>query len=220
VSRVVTALATSGVAALDLAAHQNEISTKLAVIISEDLNLIGLQMPRFIIENVSLPPEVEATMDKRTSMGVLGDLDQFTKYQAATAITDAAQNPGGIAGAGVGIGVGAALGAQLAQSLQPGAASTPTPAQPPRAAEQAISAEAPTSTTTGPPPLPGSTQWYLGVDGKQVGPLAPSEVHALVTAGTVTADTLVWRVGMATWTRLADVPELQDLGSTPPPLPA
>jgi hypothetical protein len=209
---VVTALATSGVAALDLAAHQNEISTKLAVIISEDLNLIGLQMPRFVIENVSLPPEVEATMDKRTSMGVLGDLDKFTKYQAATAITEAAQNPGGIAGAGVGIGVGAALGSQLAQSLQPGAAP---------AAAQTAAPGAAAAAAAGPPPLPGSTQWYLGVDGKQVGPLAPSEIQARVTAGTSDPETLVWRAGMPAWVRLGDVPELQAAtGSTPPPLPA
>ena len=214
VSRVVTALATSGVAALDLAAHQNEISTKLAVIISEDLNLIGLQMPRFIIENVSLPPEVEATMDKRTSMGVLGDLDKFTKFQAATAITEAAQNPGGIAGAGVGVGVGAALGAQLAQSLQPAAA---TQDRPPSPAQPAQPAEPPSA---GPPPLPGSTQWYLGVDGKQVGPLAPSEIQSRVTAGSATPDTLVWRAGMDAWARLGDMPELQPPSSTPPPLPA
>jgi membrane protease subunit (stomatin/prohibitin family) len=214
VSRVVTALATSGVAALDLAAHQNEIADRLAVILSEDLNLIGLQMPRFVIENVSLPPEVEATMDKRTSMGVLGDLDQFTKFQAATAITEAAENPGGIAGAGVGIGVGAALGAQLAQALQPGAATPKKGAGAPRSAP---------SHPVGPPPLPGSAQWYLGADGKPVGPLAPSEVHAQVASGKATADTLVWRVGMDAWTRLGDVPELQSApgsGSTPPPLPS
>jgi membrane protease subunit (stomatin/prohibitin family) len=213
VSRVVTALATSGVAVLDLAAHQNEIADRLAVIISEDLNLLGLQMPRFIIENVSLPPEVEATMDKRTEMGVLGNLDQFTKFQAATAITEAAQNPGGIAGAGVGIGVGATLGSQLAQALQPGAAPTAEPTAAPAAA--------PGAAPTGPPPLPGSTQWYLGVDGLQVGPLAPSEIHAQVRAGTATSETLVWRAGMEAWVRLGDVPELQAAqGTTPPPLPA
>jgi membrane protease subunit (stomatin/prohibitin family) len=215
VSRVVTALATSGVAVLDLAAHQNEIAGRLAVIISEDLNLIGLQMPRFIIENVSLPPEVEATMDKRTSMGVLGDLDKFTKFQAATAITQAAQNLGGIAGAGVGIGIGATLGAQLAQALQPGAASPAVPSE--ASAPAGISTSAP----TGPPPLPVSTQWYLGEDGKQVGPLTPSEIQARVTAGTGTPDTLVWRSGMEAWARLGDMPELQAAhGSTPPPLPA
>ncbi len=224
VSRVVTALATSGVSVLDLAAHQNEIAARLTTIISEDLNLIGLQMPRFIIENVSLPPEVEATMDTRTSMGVLGDLDTFTKFQAATAITQAAQNPGGIAGAGVGIGVGAGLGAQLAQALQPVATPTDTPV----AAPAPLAAPTPPTTTTtsmtaasGPPPLPGSTQWYLGVDGKQVGPLAPSEVRAHVSAGTATTDTLVWRAGMEGWVPLRDVPELATSpGSTPPELPA
>ena len=198
-----TALATSGVAVLDLAAHQNQIADRLAGIISEDLNLLGLQMPRFIIENVSLPPEVEAAMDKRTQMGVLGNLDQFTKFQAATAITEAAQNPGGIAGAGVGIGVGAALGSQLAQALQPAA--------------PMLSPGAPAA----PPPLPAATLWYLGVEGQQVGPLAAGEIQARVTAGSTTPETLVWRAGMDAWVRLQDVPDLQPVaGWAPPPLPA
>ena len=201
VTRVVSALATSGVAVLDLAAHQNEIADRLAVIISEDLKHLGLELPRFVIENVSLPPEVEAAMDTRTQMGVLGDLDRFTRYQAATAITEAASNPGGLAGAGVGVGVGAGLGAQLAQALAPGAT--------------------PTAAPTAPPPLPGSTQWYLGVDGQQVGPLAPAEVKARVTAGTATNDSLVWRAGMSDWVRLGEVPELEAApGATPPPMPA
>lgn len=200
VSRVVTALATSGVAVLDLAAHQNDIADRLAPIISEDLKHLGLTLPRFIIENVSLPPEVEAMMDKRTSMGVLGNLDTYTKFQAAQAIGDAANNPGGLAGAGVGIGAGAALGAQLANALQPTAVSVPAPA--------------PGAAAAAPPPLPGTTQWYLGENGTQVGPLAPAEVTG--RAG-VTPETLVWKVGMAQWVRLGDVPELQ--GSTPPPLP-
>ena len=199
VSRVVSALATSGVAVLDLAAHQNEIADKLATVISEDLKHLGLQLPRFVIENVSLPAEVEAMMDKRTEMGVLGNLDQYAKFQAASAITDAAQNPGGMAGAGVGIGIGATLGAQLAQALQPTAVNVPAPASPPVAA---------------PPPLPGSTQWYAGIDGQQIGPLSPGEV---ATRAGVTADTLVWKAGMAAWTRLGDVPELKS--TTPPPLP-
>ena len=197
VSRVVTALATSGVSVLDLAAHQNEIAEKLAGVISEDLKHLGQQLPRFVIENVSLPPEVEAMMDKRTEMGVLGDLDQYTKFQAAQAITDAAQNPGGLAGAGVGLGAGAAIGAQLAQALQPTAVNVPAPAQAP---------------SVTPPPLPGTTQWYVGENGAQVGPLSPAEVQARATA-----DSLVWKVGMPEWKRLADVAELQV--ATPPPLP-
>jgi membrane protease subunit (stomatin/prohibitin family) len=201
VSRVVTALASSGVAVLDLAAHQNDIADKLAPIISEDLKHLGLTMPRFVIENVSLPPEVEAMVDKRSEVGVMkGALDDYTKLQAATAIGDAANNPSGIAGAGVGIGAGAALGAQLANALQPTA--VPAPAPP------AGAAAAP------PPPLPGTTQWYVGENGQQVGPLSPAEV---TSRPGITPDTLVWKAGMAGWTRLGDVPELSS--AAPPPLP-
>ena len=116
----VSALATSGVAVLDLAAHQHEIANRSPSSSARTSSTSACELPRFVIENVSLPPEVEAAMDKRTQMGVLGDLDRFTRYQAATAITEAAANPGGLAGAGVGVGVGASLGAQLAQALAPG----------------------------------------------------------------------------------------------------
>lgn len=201
VARVATALATSGVAVLDLAAHQNEIADRLAPILSEDLEHLGLTMPRFIIENVSLPAEVEKHLDARTSMGVVGDLGQYAKLQAADAIGTAAANPGGVAGLGAGVGAGAAIGAQLAAALQPTAVSVPAPAP----------------ATATPPPMPGTTQWYLGVDGQQVGPLNPTEVAGRVAQGTATPDTLVWRAGMAQWTRLGDVPELQS--ATPPPLP-
>lgn len=207
VSRVVTALASSGVAVLDLAAHQNEIADKLAPIISEDLKHLGLTVPRFIIENVSLPPEVEKMMDTRTSMGVMGNLDQYAKFEAASAIGVAAANPGGVAGLGVGVGAGAAIGAQLASALQPTAVPVAAPAPQAAAAAAAVA----------PPPLPGTTQWYLGVDGQQVGPLNPTEVAARVAGGTATPDTLVWRTGMAAWTRLGDVPELAT--AAPPPLP-
>ncbi|MDX6265782.1 MAG: hypothetical protein QOD70_522, partial [Frankiales bacterium] len=108
--------------------------------------------------------------------------------------------PSGVAGAGVGIGAGAALGAQLANALQPTA--VPAPAPPPGAA------------ATAPPPLPGTTQWYVGENGQQVGPLSPAEV---VGRPGVTPDTLVWKAGMAAWTRLGDVPELA--AAAPPPLP-
>jgi membrane protease subunit (stomatin/prohibitin family) len=207
VSRVVTALATSGVAVLDLAAHQNEIGDRLAGIISEDLKHLGLQMPRFVIENISLPPEVEAAMDKRTEMGVLGNLDTYAKFQAAQAITLAAENPSGVAGAGVGIGLGAGLGAQLAQALAPTAAAAAAPA-----------AAAPAAAV--PPPLPGTTQWYLGIGGQQVGPLSPAEVAAQVSAGTAAPDTLAWRTGLAGWTPISQIPELQPSAPAgPPPLP-
>jgi membrane protease subunit (stomatin/prohibitin family) len=197
VSRVTTALAASGIPVLDLAAHQNEVAASLVGVISDDLAGLGLEITRFVLENVSLPPEVEKALDRRSAMGVVGDLDRYTRFQAAEAVTLAAQNEGGTAGAGVGLGVGAGMGAHLAATLHPAAPAVP--AQP-----------------AAPPPLPAAT-WHLAVDGRQEGPLTATDVRARLTAGTATGDALVWREGMAAWTRLADVPELAPAG--PPPLP-
>ncbi len=57
-----------------------------------------------MIENISLPQEVEQAMDRRTSMGVVGDLGRYAQFQAAEAMRDAAQNEGGVAGMGAGLG--------------------------------------------------------------------------------------------------------------------
>src|SRR4051812_38114519 len=79
------ALAAAQVPVLDLVAQQLLIGQKLAGVLTEELSAYGIQIPKFIIENISLPPEVEEALDKRTSMGVLGNLDNYTKFQAANA---------------------------------------------------------------------------------------------------------------------------------------
>ncbi|MEN3308195.1 MAG: hypothetical protein V7603_4397, partial [Micromonosporaceae bacterium] len=107
VGRLGSALATAQVPMLDLAAHQDAIGARLAGVLTEELSAIGIAIPRFIIENISVPPEVEEALDKRTQMGIVGNLDQYTKFQAANALEDAANNPGG-AGEGIGLGLGMA----------------------------------------------------------------------------------------------------------------
>jgi hypothetical protein len=74
--------------------------------LSSEFNTFGLQLTKFLVENISLPQEVEAAMDKRTSMGVIGDVGRYTQFQAADAMRDAAQNPSGGAGTGAGLGAG------------------------------------------------------------------------------------------------------------------
>jgi membrane protease subunit (stomatin/prohibitin family) len=105
VGRLGNALASAGIPMLDLSAHQDAIGARLAGVLSEDLASVGIQIPKFIIENISLPPEVEQALDRRTQMGIVGNMDQYTQFQAANAIGDAARNPGG-AGEGLGLGVG------------------------------------------------------------------------------------------------------------------
>ena len=123
--------------ALDLAAQYKEVGEQIRAKINEDFKGYGLEVTKFYVENISLPPEVEAAMDKRSSMGALGDAQKYMQFQAADALRDAAQNEGGGAGLGAGLGAGFAVGGQMAnafgagpQAGTPGGASSATVACP------------------------------------------------------------------------------------------
>lgn len=94
-SRVIAA---SGIPVLDMAANTADLGKLIAAQIAPTLAEYGLSMPELYIENISLPPTVEAALDKRTSMGLAGDLGKFTQYSAAEAMTAAAQQQGSGAG--------------------------------------------------------------------------------------------------------------------------
>ena len=122
VSGLSDAIAESKIPALDLAANYDELAEFALNNINPKLASLGLTLCSFVIENISLPEEVEKSMDKKTSMGVLGNLDQYAKYQAAEAMREAANNDGnGMAGMGVGMGAGAAMGQMFAQAMNPAA---------------------------------------------------------------------------------------------------
>lgn len=108
------ALGEMKIPALDLAAQYKELGEAIRAKINEDFSGYGLEVTKFYVENISLPPEVEAAMDKRASMGALGDAQKYMQFQAADALRDAAQNEGGGAGLGAGLGAGFAVGNQMA----------------------------------------------------------------------------------------------------------
>jgi membrane protease subunit (stomatin/prohibitin family) len=192
-ARFADALGTSKVAAIDLAGNYDKLGRVIAAQIQPDFTAFGLQIVNLLVENISLPPEVEAAVDKRTSMGVVGNMQQFTQYEAATSIPTAAANPGGLAGAGAGIAVGFAMGNQMAAGLA-GAAM--------------------------PPPIPTAAGYYLAIDGKQAGPFGADQLGQRVAAGQLTRDTLVWKHGLPSWQKAGTLPDLQSLfGEAPPPLP-
>lgn len=116
-------IAEQKISALDLAANYREISKAVTKECQDDFAAIGLKIVNVIIENISLPEEVEKTMDKRTSMGVLGDqMGTYMQYQTAESMRDAAKNPGGggLAGMGVGLGAGVGMGRAFGQNLNAG----------------------------------------------------------------------------------------------------
>ena len=122
VSGLSDAIAESKIPALDLAANYEELSSYALKAINPKMAELGLALCSFVIENISLPEEVEKNIDKRTSMGVLGNMDQYAKFQAAEAMRDAANNSNGVAGMGVGMGAGAVMGQMFAQNTMGAAA--------------------------------------------------------------------------------------------------
>jgi membrane protease subunit (stomatin/prohibitin family) len=100
--------------ALDLAAQYKEMGERIRANINEAFKDWGLEVTKFFIENISVPEEVQAAINKRASMGALGDAQKYMQFQAADALRDAAQNEGGGAGLGAGLGAGFAVGGQMA----------------------------------------------------------------------------------------------------------
>jgi len=108
VSRFADALGESKIAALDLAANYNELGDQLKAAIQKEMDEYGVELTKLLVENISLPPAVEEALDKRSSMGVIGNMQQFQQYQAGQAIGDAAKNEGagGLAAGGLAAGLG------------------------------------------------------------------------------------------------------------------
>jgi len=121
-----TALGGGGIAFLDLAANQQALSDRIKVEVDQTFQQWGLECLSFYVESVSLPEAVQAHFDKGSSMRVLGDLGQYTRFQTAEAIEQAAGADGGVAAIGAGVAAASALGGAMTGSLAPSS----TPAQP------------------------------------------------------------------------------------------
>ena len=131
----------SGVPFIDMAANQVELATKLKAALEPVFVRYGLQLDAFTVQNVSLPEELQKTLDTKIGMNMLGDMGRYTQYQVANSIPLAAQNEGGMAGIGAGVGAGLSLGQTMAQAMGQAtqAAAAPTASTPPASA-QAVSA--------------------------------------------------------------------------------
>ncbi|MCL1826236.1 MAG: SPFH domain-containing protein [Betaproteobacteria bacterium] len=112
---------------LDMAANQELFGQALKEKVAPLFDSFGLALDNFVVQNISLPEELEKALDARINMNLVGDLGQYTRYQVASSIPLAAQNEGGAAGAGVGIGAGISMGQVMGQSML-AATQAPAPA--------------------------------------------------------------------------------------------
>jgi excisionase family DNA binding protein len=128
-SRIVSvftdALASAKVPVLDIAARYGELGAALLPIINPAvMSKYGIEISSFIVENVSVPPEVEQAIDKRSSMAAVGNLNDYVKFQMGNAIAKGGDS-GGMASTAAGLGAGLAMGQQMMAALNQ-SSTTPT----------------------------------------------------------------------------------------------
>ena len=193
-SRVV---AGSGIPVLDMAANTADLGKLVAQEISGTLAQYGLTMPELYIENISLPPAVEEALDKRTSMGVVGDLGKYTQFAAAEALSHPESAAGSSMAAGMGAGMGMGMGAQMARGPWGPAPVTAAP----------------------PPPPPVEHVWHIAENGATKGPFSKAALGRMATEGALTRESMVWTAGQDGWMKAEDVAELAQLFTVLPPPP-
>jgi len=201
-SRFATIIGSANIPVLDMAANYDQLGEFLTTRIAPEFGEYGLELTRILVENISLPPKVSEALDKRTSMGMTGNLDRYIQYQTGTSMEAAAQNPGGGASDGIGMGMGFAMANQMSDSLKgSGASATP-------------------------PPIPGSSAivFHMVADGSAQGPYSVELMKQQVASGRLQPETLVWSPHMSEWQPAESVNELKDIWqkpmATPPPIPS
>jgi len=180
---------------LDMASNYEKFSEYIAEKISPYFKEYGLELTKILVENISLPENVEKALDKRTSRELTGDLDAHIQYQMGEALGN--ENGGGSMSEMVGMGAGLALGQEMAQKM----------------AQKKVDKNTP-------PPLPSvnTTMYHIALDDVQEGPYDIRTIQLYITKGTIKKDTLVWTEGLKEWTVAETVLE-KYFQSTPPPLP-
>jgi len=182
------------------AASLNELSDAIYGYMKDDFAAYGMDVTKFLIENVSMPDEIKKEIFELSRLDKI-DLDKLMKLKAAKSMEAAAENPSGTAGMGIGLGAGMAMANQMTQAM----------------AGQMQNNQNAQGT---PPPIPVGVAYYAVVDGQQAGPFDKNALKDLAARSVLTKETLVWKQGLSEWVLAGGQSDLQDLWTmTPPPLP-
>jgi len=195
------AIAESKIPVIDFASKYDEIGDFCNQKLLSKFNNYGLELIDLLVENISLPEGLEEMLDKRSSMNIVGDLNDYSKFQSAEAMEEAAKNPSGGASEGIGMGMGFGMAQNMMQNMTQQNTSESNKKQVP-------------------PAIPKQNLYYYVENGAQKGPVSVSDIENLIKSNLLIKDTLVWMDGMEEWTNADNVPEISKLfGSLPPPIP-
>jgi membrane protease subunit (stomatin/prohibitin family) len=198
VTRFTDAVGEANIPVEKYAGDMNETSDTVFKIIAPEFEKYGIEVTKFLIENISMPEEIKKEIFELSRLDRI-DLDKLARLKTAKAIEKAAENESGTAGAGMGMGMGFAMANQMGQAMSGGQNRQAAPV---------------------PPPLPPSLKFFIVLDGVQNGPHDLSALKNLALDGKLVPESLVWREGMSAWAAAKDAPELSGLfASVPPPIP-
>ncbi|MCC5946128.1 MAG: SPFH domain-containing protein [Bernardetiaceae bacterium] len=211
IKQFTTALGSSQIPFLDLAANYELLSEEVKKRLLLDFDRYGVNITDFIVENVSVPENVQKILDQRNEMEIMGrdmagNLDNYQKFKMGSAMEKAAES-GGTASDAMSAGLGFAMANQFSQQQQ----------QQPQQQQQFHQHQ---HQQSAPPPPPPMLQFHTYINGQQQGPFDMNALRQMAQSGQLTKDVLVWKDGMAGWTAAGQVPELTPVfGATPPPPP-
>jgi membrane protease subunit (stomatin/prohibitin family) len=189
-SKFATILGESDIAVLDLAANYEKFGSFITERISPFFKEYGLSLTKMLVENISLPDEVEKALDRRSSREITGDLGANLQYQTGEALGN--DNGGGAISDMVGMGAGIAMGNQMGNMMQ--------------------------STQSGatPPSIPNAQEsYFVAINKEPKGPYPLEKIKTMIKAGALSRDTLIWTEGMEDWQKASSV--LTKLFETQPP---
>ena len=192
------ALPYAGIPVIDLEGKSVWLGETLRDRLVPSMRLLGIELMEIQIQDIGLPQEVEKAIDKAGAMRVVGNLQEYTQYETAASISDAVNNPGGVASIGASAGIGIGVAGQMAASMG---------GTPPHNVSQA------------PPPLSSQTDFFVAVNNTQTGPFARHVLSQMAQSAQLLPETLVWKQGMANWTPASQISELAGLFVTPPAIP-
>ena len=192
IARFSDIIASANIPVLDLASNYDQLSEFITQKLSVEFSKYGIELTKFLIENISVPKTVEEAIDKRSSMGVITDLHKYLEFQAAESMTNGNGGGDNMAGMGASMGVGFAMADKLSKSFD----------------------------RKGYVPEPFEKMYYYAQNKEPVGPLSIDEIEDLIKDKKLDSKTLMWSSGMESWAKARDLEELESLFNmlTPPPL--
>jgi membrane protease subunit (stomatin/prohibitin family) len=197
VTSFITAIGESGLSLLDFAMNYTKLSKFCEKKLNDEFKEYGLELTKFLISNINIPDAVQAKIEERSGMNIIGNANEYSQFKQADAMMEAAKNPGG------GGGMEGMMGMAMMNQMM----------------NQNKQQNQQHNQQNNPPPPPPNVQFHVTINGQQMGPYDLNTIRQMIGQNQITKQTYVWKQGMSGWMMAEQVPEVAGLFAPVPPPP-